>query len=281
MSLESGAPAPIVTRRWAPDGPTILLLAVAILGFAASTQPQFDPDFWWHLRVGLDILASGVPQHNGYTFTAASHAFITQEWGAEAIYALLYRALGMTPVILLMALVTWVGFIFGVMRVSRTGISRWILALVAALVIISGLQDPGASPQMFTFGFLGILLVLLDAYRRRPSRWLLLWLIPMFAIWGNLHGGFLVGLGVIAVFLVGELISNWLKDEHSLAPGRLLTSSGRSCFQPWPPWSTPTDGASTSIPCISCSARWPKLISTSGSRPTFTPWPPCRFWPSC
>ncbi|MGC1184151.1 MAG: hypothetical protein WBA31_03235 [Candidatus Dormiibacterota bacterium] len=226
MSLESGAPPPIVNRRRAPDGPTVLLLAVAIFGFAAFTQPQFDPDFWWHLRVGLDILASGVPQHNDYTFTAASHAFITQEWGAEAIYALLYRALGMTPVILFMALVTWIGFAFGVLRVSRPGISRWILALGAALVIISGLQIWGPSPQMFTFGFLGILLVVLDAYRRRPSRWLLLWLIPMFAIWGNLHGGFLVGLGVIAVFLVGELLSSWLKDEHSLAPGRLLDLSG-------------------------------------------------------
>ena len=226
MSLESGAPPPIVTRRWAPDGPTVLLLAVAILGFAAFTQPQFDPDFWWHLRVGLDILASGVPQHNDYTFTAATHAFITQEWGAEAIYALLYRALGMTPVILLMALVTWIGFIFGVMRADRVGLSRWILALGAALVIISGLQIWGPSPQMFTFGLLGILLVLLDAYRLHPSRWLLLWLIPMFAVWGNLHGGFLVGVGVIAVFLVGEVISNWLKDVHSLPRGRLLDLAG-------------------------------------------------------
>ncbi|MGH7642596.1 MAG: hypothetical protein ACRENX_06220 [Candidatus Dormibacteria bacterium] len=216
MSVESGAPAPIVTRRWAPDGPTVFLLAVAILGFAAFTQPQYDPDFWWHLRVGLDILASGVPQHNAYTFTAATHPFITQEWGSEVIYAILYRALGMTPVILLMALVTWIGFVFGVMRVNRRGLSRWILACGAALVIISGLQIWGPSPQMFTFGFLGILLVLLDAYRRRPNRRLLIWLIPMFVIWGNLHGGFVVGLGAIGVFLVGEAISRWLNDENSL-----------------------------------------------------------------
>jgi len=226
MSVKSGAPPPIVTRRWAPDGPTVFLLAVAILGFAAFTQPQFDPDFWWHLRVGLDILASGVPQHNAYTFTASTHPFITQEWGAEAIYALLYRAIGMTPVILLMALVTWVGFAFGVMRTNREGLSRWILALGAIAVIVTGLQIWGPSPQMFTFGFLGILLVLLDAYRRRPTRWLLAWLVPLFVVWGNLHGGFVVGLGVIAVFLVGEAISSWLKDERSLPPGRLLDLTG-------------------------------------------------------
>lgn len=226
MSVESGAPPPIVTRRWAPDGPTVFLLAVAILGFAAFTQPQFDPDFWWSLRVGLDILASGVPQHNAYTFTAATHPFIVQEWGSEAIYALLYRALGMTPVILLMALVTWVGFAFGVMRVNRQGLSRWILALGAVVVIVTGLQIWGPSPQMFTFGFLGILLVLLDAYRRRPSRWLLAWLIPLFVVWGNLHGGFVVGLGVVAVFLVGEAISTFLKDEKSLSPRRLVDLAG-------------------------------------------------------
>src|SRR5487761_455034 len=178
MSAESGAPPSIVTRRRSPDGPTVFLLAVAILGFAAFTQPQFDPDFWWHLRVGLDILATGVPQHNAYTFTAASHPFITQEWGSEVIYALLYRTLGMAPVILLMALVTWVGFGLGVLRANRPGLSRWILALGAVLVIVSGLQIWGPSPQMFTFGLLGVLLVWLDAYRSHPSRWRLAGLVP-------------------------------------------------------------------------------------------------------
>ncbi|MGC2206804.1 MAG: hypothetical protein WA724_02990 [Candidatus Dormiibacterota bacterium] len=217
----SWASSRIVGRQRVLDGPTVFLLAVAILGFAAFTQPQFDPDFWWHLRVGLDILASGVPQHNAYTFTAATHPFITQEWGSEVIFALLYRALGMAPVILLIALVTWVGFVFGVMRANREGLSRWILAIGAGLVIISGLQIWGPSPQMWTFGFLGGLLVLLDAYRRRPNRRLLLWLIPMFIVWGNLHGGFVVGLGVIAVFLIGESISTWLGEKGSLDLPRL------------------------------------------------------------
>ncbi|HUY09293.1 MAG TPA: hypothetical protein VMW80_07555 [Candidatus Dormibacteraeota bacterium] len=221
MSAVSWASSRMVGRQRVLDGPTVFLLAVAFLGFAAFTQPQFDPDFWWHLRVGLDILASGVPQHNAYTFTAATHPFITQEWGSEVIFALLYRSLGMAPVILLIALVTWVGFVFGVMRANRDGLSRWILAIGAGLVIISGLQIWGPSPQMWTFGFLGGLLVLLDAYRRRPNRRLLLWQIPMFIVWGNLHGGFVVGLGVIAVFLIGESISTWLGEKGSLDLRRL------------------------------------------------------------
>ncbi|MGH7608627.1 MAG: hypothetical protein ACREOD_01595 [Candidatus Dormibacteria bacterium] len=221
MSVLSQAPARGKAAAPVLDGPSVLLLAIAILGFAAFTQPQFDPDFWWHLRVGLDILASGVPQHNAYTFTAASHPFITQEWGSEALYALLYRAWGMAPVILLMAAVTWVGFVLGVLRAQRPGLSRWVLALGAGLVVVSGLQIWGPSPQMFTFGLLGILLVLLDRYRAQPRRRLLLVLIPLFVVWGNLHGGFLVGLGVIAVFLAGECLSAWMGRPGSLAPGQL------------------------------------------------------------
>ncbi|MGH7611127.1 MAG: hypothetical protein ACREN4_03830 [Candidatus Dormibacteria bacterium] len=222
MSVLSHAPDRRKAREWALDGPGVLLAALVILGLAAFTQPQFDPDFWWHLRVGLDILAQGVPQHNAYTFTAATHPFITQEWGAEAIYALLYRSFGMAAVIMLMAAVTWVGFALGVLRAHRPGLSRWILALGAALVVITGLQIWGPSPQMFTFGLLGVLLVALDSYRRRPRRWALAALVPLFVIWGNLHGGFLVGLGVIAVFLVGEAVSARLGHAGGLPRQRLL-----------------------------------------------------------
>ncbi len=222
MTLELAAEgASKRARERVLDGPTVFLWSMLVLGFAAFVQPQFDPDFWWHLRVGLDILASGVPQHNDYTFTASTHAFITQEWGSEAIYALLYRAWGMAPVILLMAAATWVGFIFGVRRADREGLSRWILALGAALVIISGLQIWGPSPQMFTFGLLGVLLTLLDRYRRHPSRWLLAGLVPLFIAWGNLHGGFVIGLGVIAVYLVGEVISAWWREPGGLPLARL------------------------------------------------------------
>ncbi|EQD59341.1 hypothetical protein B1B_08248, partial [mine drainage metagenome] len=131
--------------------PTILLGAVLILGFAAFTTPQFDPDFWWTARIGLEILSRWVPQHNYFTFTASSHPFISQEWGSEAIDGFLYSHFGMTPVILMFAAVTWVGFFLGVMRVNHPDRSRWVLAVGAALVVISGVQIWGPSPQMFSF----------------------------------------------------------------------------------------------------------------------------------
>jgi hypothetical protein len=43
----------------------------------------------------------------------------------------------------------------------------------------------------------------------------------MFIVWGNLHGGFVVGLGVIAVFLIGESVSTWLRESGSPDLSRL------------------------------------------------------------
>ena len=232
---ETPTPAsPRAAWRW--DPPTIFFVAVLILGLAAFTTPQFDPDFWWTARIGLEILARGsVPLHNYFTFTASTHPFISQEWASEVIDAWLYTHLGMTAVVLTFAVATWVGFFLGVIRADRAGRSRWVLAVGAALVLISGLQIWGPSPQMFSFGLLGILLTLLDAYRRRPRRRLLAALVPLFVVWGNLHGGFLVGLGVVAVFLVGEWLETYLRRPLAIgypACRELLLAWGVAALAP-------------------------------------------------
>ncbi len=214
--LEPNSSAPDKSG-WRRDPPTILLAAVLILGLAAFVTPQFDPDFWWTARLGLEILARGVPLHNYFTFTAFTHPFISQEWGSEVIDAFLYRNFGMSAVILVFAAVTWMGFFLGVLRVNRPGRSRWVLAIGAALVVVSGLQVWGPSPQMFSFGLLGVLLTILDSYRRRPRFRLLAGLVPLFVLWGNLHGGFLIGLGVVGVYLVGEALAAYLRQPGALS----------------------------------------------------------------
>jgi hypothetical protein len=57
-----------------------------------------------------------------------------------------------------------------------------------------------AEPEIFSFFFLAVLLWLLETGTRHfgPKRWP--WLAGLFAIWANLHGGFLYGLVLLAAY---------------------------------------------------------------------------------
>src|SRR6185369_15696511 len=61
-------------------------------------------------------------------------------------------------------------------------------------------------PQLATFAlFAATLFILRDHWDRPQSRWI--WALPpMFAAWVNLHGGFLAGGGVLAVFVGGWIV---------------------------------------------------------------------------
>ncbi len=207
-----------------PSG--LLLAAVLVLAPAAMVQPMFDPDFWWHLRVGLEILATGIPQHNFYTYTAFGHVFIIQEWGTEALFGVLYPHVGMLPVLLLFGALSWVGLLLGLRRAHRPGGSRAALAVGGALWILASLQIWGPRSQMFTFAFAAVLLVLLDHHRRRGGRLVFL-SVPLVALWGNLHGGFLFGLGVFAVVLLAWTAAGLFGGDAPALQGSRL---------PWPAW---------------------------------------------
>src|SRR5258708_13847119 len=59
-------------------------------------------------------------------------------------------------------------------------------------------------PQQFTFVMLSGLLAILARYiyRGRAPMWLVL---PMFAVWSNLPGGWIIGLGILRLFRASVL----------------------------------------------------------------------------
>src|SRR6185295_7057140 len=72
-------------------------------------------------------------------------------------------------------------------------------AIAAVAVILTIEQTRHVRPQLFSILCFAGLMWCLDAYRRSSYRWLLL-LPPLFAVWANLHGGWLVGGGVVALW---------------------------------------------------------------------------------
>ena len=69
--------------------------------------------------------------------------------------------------------------------------------LVATAVALMPLMQ--FRPQLYTYILLAALMALLtrDNYRRSAPLWLA---VPMFALWANLHGGFVIGVGSLALY---------------------------------------------------------------------------------
>jgi hypothetical protein len=72
-------------------------------------------------------------------------------------------------------------------------------AAVAVTIVLTFEQTRYVRPQLFSLVAFTILLTCLTRARQGGQHWLLL-LPPLFAVWANLHGGWLVGGGIFALW---------------------------------------------------------------------------------
>jgi hypothetical protein len=183
------------------------LLQLVFLGFlfVAEAQPLIDTDLWWHLANGRYILAHGIPSVDVYSHTAVGHPWVVHEWLADVTFYGVYQGLGIAGLVLLSAVViTLAGWmVYRLLR--RGGLGTNSAVVMGVVLMLATTPSWGARPQVINFLFAGILCDRLLAYRERPGRALYM-LVPFFLLWANLHSGYVVGLGLLAVFLAGEFL---------------------------------------------------------------------------
>ena len=186
--------------------PAMLITALCVSPFIASLDVQQggpimrDPDIWWHLR-NADLLFSThrFPSDDLYAFTTHAGTRVNFEWLAEIPYYVGYRLLGERGIFLVMLFAVEL-IVFGIFLlcyrrcgdVKAAFLAAWIAVLFAAINI---------GPRTILFGWLCFLveILLIESYRNGRDRlWLL---VPLFAVWINLHGTWLIGLGFFFLFI--------------------------------------------------------------------------------
>lgn len=201
-----------------PSG--LFLSAALVILLLPITSIIHDPDFWWHLRAGQLILAhGGLLGTDPFTFTVPGHAWTMHEWLTEVSYAVLQSATGLGVIVLLLSLITWCGVACLGLRASLRRPNRAILAFGLLLTTVAGYPIWGPRVQMVTFCFAALTLLLVERHIVRGGR--LVWLlVPLYLLWSNLHSGFIIGLGFIALILVAELVSRWFSTRGETHPTR-------------------------------------------------------------
>ena len=172
-----------------------------------------DPDLWGHLRYGLDVLqARALPATDPYSYTAHGLPWINHEWLFEVSMAGFYAAFGAAGLVLLALLMRLLIGLLLVYSLGRAGMAPLQICLVFILItpaLTLGINT--LRPQLATYLLSAILWTLLVAAENGHLR--RLWLLPLvFALWANLHGGFLYGLvmlGTWSVLHVAAYQSHW------------------------------------------------------------------------
>lgn len=195
-----------------------LWLAVPLLLviWISSAVPLPALDFWWHLKSGQIILQSGsIPTTDLFSYTAAGKAYILQNWLAEVLLYLVYRAGGPALVIFFNTLLL-VAALVPIYALCLRGASNRRAAVMAACLAAVPLAFQGnIRPQAFSFVmFAWFYFVLVEHQKRRRN---LLWLLPvLMTAWVNLHGGFVLGLVLLLLFLVLGWAERITKTEGAL-----------------------------------------------------------------
>ncbi len=198
--------------RWRLDSGLLLrvLLFVAILSLAAV--PPVDPDLWWHLANGRLLVQLGSWPHTDlYSFSAAGHPWVMHEWLSDLLMYALYMAGGLPLLVAVFAglVMSTAVCLFLVLR--WTGLHPTAAVLVTMAGALAGSTAWGARPQVINVLLIGLLACGLLQYREgRLKPW---WLIPFLWLWANLHSGFLTGVILTALFLLGEGLAAWGTTE--------------------------------------------------------------------
>ena len=212
----------------------MVAFVLAALVFAC-VRTWADPDLWGHLRFGQDLWDTGrVARGDPYSYLTGDRPWINHEWLAEAIFARVFSALGAPGLIALKTLLSLsvAGLLYR--RLMRHGLD----ALAAGLVLtaFTVLVVPGVTtvrPQVWSYVLFALLLFLVEAAEAGAAAPLVL--VPLlFALWANLHGAFLVGLGTYLVWGAAHLLDALAArgpapSARSARPWPVLASMGAAC----------------------------------------------------
>jgi len=181
-----------------------------------------DGDMLRHIRHGEHMLETGGLIHaDPFSYTRGGDPFVGFEYGSQLVLALVHRAAGLAGVAIFAGLLIGTAYALLTRFLLSRGADPLLTYLVSVGAAVLGSVHWSARPHLFTL--VGVMLVLhllepgAPASRgtlvRRPMLRQALLAALLFAIWSNLHGGFVFGLVLIGIYFAGSvaelLVARW------------------------------------------------------------------------
>ena len=196
----------LATRRL-PSPMAIFVFALAgVLVGITVTKGLRDPDFFWHVTTGQLIAETGrVPSVDPFSFTWSGKPWTPHEWLSELVMFWLVDGLGRVGALVAFGVLPAAIMVVMAAMLARQGARVLAFALPAVLAALVITPYVTLRPQAISWFLLaGLLWMLAEMRPRRPAFFLLL--VPLFVLWANLHGLYVIGLGVVGVYALFSVL---------------------------------------------------------------------------
>ncbi|MBA2633642.1 MAG: hypothetical protein H0U86_11695, partial [Chloroflexi bacterium] len=189
-----------------PSPFAILAITVAgLFGILTAARGLVDSDYYWHVTAGRVVADRGVLSTDPFSYTWGGQPWVMHEWLGEVLIHWLVGVAGVGVATFIFGVVSVSGPLVLAWTLRRTGVAMLPLAVTTGLVVYLYASYATIRPQAFSWLFLGILLS--GMLTTRPEhRWRPWLAIPLFIVWANVHGLYVIGLGVLGVYVLFTLL---------------------------------------------------------------------------
>jgi tetratricopeptide (TPR) repeat protein len=231
-------PVPAACPAWQNPRPpgavdVFFFLIVCGLAFLLASTPARNSDLWLHLALGRHLAhgSAAGPASEPFSSTTAGVPWTDPTWLSDLLLYELYALGGGTALVAVKAgLVTVLAGLFFCFRRRQTRVG-W-LALAAGCAVLA--LGPWLLLQSLLFSVIGVVLTLWllerpvlvepsEVGKARTLRWLL---VPLFALWANLDGWFLLGPVLVGLYALGSVLRN---DELGMMNDESRQNPATSC----------------------------------------------------
>jgi hypothetical protein len=199
---------------------SLAIAALLITFFGFFAVKVWDIDFWWHIAAGKNTLENlAIPNADPFGVYDANNIWgqtvLKSQWLGQVLLYAVHRSFGIDGIILFRAAILTLCLFIVYLRCRIHATPNLFSLGITALVGMVILHFTGDRPQLFSFLYLSLIFLLLDAYLRYNRRWLLYCVPAIMLLWSNTHGGAMLGAALLGLLGCAYTLENWLITKRS------------------------------------------------------------------
>lgn len=170
-----------------------------------------DPDLGWHLKYGEYLFENHqILRDNTFSSEMPDYKFVNHSWLSDLIVFLFYNFGGFFGIALLSSIVLTLTFFF-FSKALKLIFFQEVFIFPLLLLFEAPLFKNSYRGQFLSFLGISLLFYILSKEDKKS----LLFIPLLFLIWANLHGQFILGLGLFLIWIIFKLI-RYLKNIPQL-----------------------------------------------------------------